>query len=326
MCNIRWNYELVNQFVKNNSNCTLLSTEFKTAKTKMLFKCECDNEFETTFERFRLRNKRQCNNCGNKIMMNKQSLSFEEVKKFIEENSECTLLSKIYKNTKEKLKLKCKCGRVFYKSFEKFKSKNKMCKECSYNEISSSQIFDYNFVKSYIEEKDCTLLSNIYNSCEDTLEIKCSCGEIYYATFSNFKNSNQIRCKRCTNKMSKGEILIEDYLRNNNIEYEMQYTFEDLKANNNKHKLKFDFAIFIDNKLYCLVEFDGKQHSKPVDYFGGNEAFETLQENDNKKNEYCKSKNLKLIRIPYKHMNNIKNILDESLKINYDNTVPSLVV
>lgn len=162
MCNIRWNYELVNQFVKNNSNCTLLSTEFKTAKTKMLFKCECDNEFETTFERFRLRNKRQCNNCGNKIMMNKQSLSFEEVKKFIEENSECTLLSKIYKNTKEKLKLKCKCGRVFYKSFEKFKSKNKMCKECSYNEISSSQIFDYNFVKSYIEEKDCTLLSNIY--------------------------------------------------------------------------------------------------------------------------------------------------------------------
>lgn len=326
MSHVRWNYELVKEFVKDNGECALLSTEFKTAKTKMLFKCKCENEFEATFEKFRLKNKRQCNDCGLKIQVEKQTSSIDEVKKFIEENSECILLSETYKNTKEKLKLECKCGKVFYKSFEKFKSRSKMCKECSYNEVSISQIFEYDFVKSYIEDKNCVLLSNAYNSCEDILEIKCSCGEVYKTTFSNFKNENQIRCKRCTNKMSKGEILIEEYLRNNSIKYETQYTFEDLKANNDKHKLKFDFAIFIDNKLYCLIEFDGKQHSKPVDYFGGEYAFEILQENDNKKNEYCKINQLNLIRIPYKHLNNIDNILDKTLKINYDNTVPSLVI
>lgn len=326
MSKIRWNYESVKQFVIDNSDCTLLSTEFKTAKTNMSFKCKCGNDFETTFERFRLRNKRQCNDCGFKNQLEKQSLSFDEVKKYVEENSDCILISETYVNTKEKLKFKCGCGEPFYKSFEKFKSKSKMCKKCSYDEISKSQIFEYEFVKSYIEYKGCELLSTEYNSCEDILDIKCSCGENYEASFSNFKNDNQIRCKRCTNKMSKGEILIEDYLRHNHIKYETQYTFEDLKAGNNKHKLKFDFGIFIDNDLSCLIEFDGKQHSNPVEYFGGREAFEILQENDNKKNEYCKLNNLKLIRIPYKHLKNINDILDDLLKINHDNTVPSLVI
>jgi len=162
MCKVRWNYELVLDFIKVNSECILLSTEFKTAKTKMLFKCQCGNEFETTFEKFRLRDKRQCNECGFKNQLEKQSLSFDEVKNFIEENSDCTLLSETYVNTKEKLKFKCRCGKVFHKSFEKFKSKSKMCKECSYNEISKTQTFEYDFVKTYINNKDCELLSEIY--------------------------------------------------------------------------------------------------------------------------------------------------------------------
>jgi len=125
--------------------------------------------------------------------------------------------------------------------------------------------------------------------------------------------------------MSKGEILIEDYLRKHNILYEEQYGFIDLKADNNRHKLKFDFAIFIDSTLHCLIEFDGKQHSQPVEFFGGDKAFETLQENDNKKNEYCKNNGYYLIRIPYEDLNNINDILNKTLKVNYENTVPSLI-
>lgn len=324
MSKTRWNYDLVSEFINDNSNCTLISTEFKTAKTKMLFICSCGNQFETTFEKFRLRNKRQCNDCGFKAQLEKQSLSFEEVNKFVNENSNCTLLSESYKNTKTNLKFKCKCGEIFHKTFEKFK-KSLMCKECSYEQISISQTFDYSFVKYYIESKSCEILSRQYNSCEDLLDIKCSCGEIYMTTFNSFKNENQIRCKRCTNKMSKGEILIEEYLRSNRINYETQFTFDNLKAFNNKQKLKFDFAIFIESSLYCLIEFDGKQHDNPVEYFGGNESFEILKYNDTKKNEYCLNNNIKLIRIPYKQMKNIENILDNSLNINNDNTVPSLV-
>lgn len=123
--------------------------------------------------------------------------------------------------------------------------------------------------------------------------------------------------------MSKGEILIEDFLKNNNIEYIKQYKFEDLKAENGKHYLKFDFAIIKDDKLIQLIEFDGKQHEKPIDFYGGIKAFEVLKSNDRKKDEYCLSKGIKLHRIPYNEIKNINYILKNLLLVNNDNTVPS---
>ena len=92
----RWKYEEVKNFIENNSSCKLLSKEYKNIDTKLKFKCSCGNEFETTFDKFKSRNKRQCNECGKKILANKQKLSYEEVKQFIEvdSNSGCKLLSK----------------------------------------------------------------------------------------------------------------------------------------------------------------------------------------------------------------------------------------
>lgn len=319
----RWNYELVLDFVKNNSKCLLLSTEFKTEKNKMLFKCNCGNEFETTFERFRLRNKRQCNSCGFIEQLKKQSLSYDEVKRYVTENSNSELLDTEYVNVNSKLKFKCKCGEIFFKSFYKFKNKSKTCKKCSYLEISISQTFTIDFVKSFIESNGCTLLSEIYKSSEEIIDIKCKCNNVYKTTFNSFKNYNQIRCARCTRKMSKGEILIEDFLKNNNFEYIKQYKFEDLKADNGKHYLKFDFAIIKDDELIQLIEFDGKQHEKPIDFYGGNKAFEVLKSNDRKKDEYCSNKGIKLHRIPYNEIKNINYILKNLLLVNNDNTVPS---
>jgi hypothetical protein len=319
----RWSYELVKEFTENNSNCTLLSTEFKTAKSNLVFKCECTNDFITTFERFRLRDKRQCNDCGFKNQLDKQSLSFSEVKQYVKENSESILLSEQYVNTKEKLRLKCRCGEIFYKSFEKFKSKSKTCKKCSYEDISKSQLFSYDFVRKYIESKGCRLIDSDYINCESKISVECFCETNYSTTFTDFKNFNHIRCRKCTNQMSKGEILIEEYLNNSNLLFELQYTFEDLKADNARHLLKFDFAIFNDNNI-TLVEFDGKQHYIPVDYFGGIDAFKVLQSNDARKNEYCTLNNINLIRIPYYEINNIEKILNTTLNLNQDNTVPSL--
>lgn len=325
MCKTRWNYTLVEEFVSENSNCTLISTEFKTAKSKMVFKCSCGKEFETTFEHFRLRNKRQCNECGISSQLEKQSLSIEEVVKYVKEQSECNLLSDVYINSKSKLEFLCSCGTTFKKSFEKFK-KSSMCKKCSYNQISLSQTFDYSYIKNYIELKNCKLKSEEYNGCYNTLEVICKCGEIYLVSFNSFKNENQIRCKKCSNKMSKGEIFIEEYLIKNKFNYIYQYGFQDLKANNDRHLLKFDFAVFLDNSLLCLIEFDGKQHKSPVEYFGGIESYEVLRNNDKKKNDYCSINNIKLIRIPYEEMSNIEQILNNSLIIKNDNTVPSLVI
>lgn len=311
---VRWNYELVQNFISENSECELLSTEFITAKTKMEFKCTCGKLFETSFEKFRLRNKRQCIDCGRKIMKSKQSLDIDVVREYVESNSKCKLLSDIYINTKAHLQFECHCGLTFSKSFEKFKSKEKQCKECSYKDISNNQTFNFDFVKDYIESFGCELLDDYYIDCAEKLNLKCICGEHFNPTFTGFKNSYQIRCRKCTNQMSKGEIIIEDFLKKNELKYDKQYTFEDLKAINNKHFLKFDFAIL--NELcdvVCLIEFDGMQHFKPVDFYGGEIAFKNLQLNDSMKNNYCENNNINLIRIPYKEINHIENVLADIL-------------
>ena len=98
----RFTYQEVVNFVNENSNCELLEKEYKNQTTKMSFKCECGETFITTFEKFRTRGKRQCNNCGRKILTEKNKLSYKEVKKYIEENSNCKLLSKDYVSTRDK--------------------------------------------------------------------------------------------------------------------------------------------------------------------------------------------------------------------------------
>lgn len=110
----------------------------------------------------------------------------------------------------------------------------------------------------------------------------------------------------CVN--SFGEYIITDFLNSNNISYKKEYTFTDLK------KLRFDFAIFKENKLYCLIEFDGRQHfSYDKNWNISYEEFLQLQERDQLKNQYCLDNNIKLYRLSnYDTIkDDLKNILGE---------------
>lgn len=61
---------------------------------------------------------------------------------------------------------------------------------------------------------------------------------------------------------SKGEKITSIFLKNNNINFEIQKTFSDLK---NKKLLRFDFYLPKNN---ILLEIDGEEHIRPVN-FGG---------------------------------------------------------
>ena len=60
----------------------------------------------------------------------------------------------------------------------------------------------------------------------------------------------------------------------------------------------FDFAIFEDDKLKYLIEYQGIQHYQES-IFSKYESLQERQNRDNIKREYCKSHNIKLIEIPY---------------------------
>lgn len=138
---------------------------------------------------------------------------------------------------------------------------------------------------------------------------QCSCGKIFYITSMQLKERKIVSCG-CKDSLSYGAAYIKNLLDNNDIIYVQEYTFEDLKGD--VECLRFDFALFDDQKLIGLIEYNGQQHYTPVTIFGGQEEFEKRQRYDQKKIDYCKDKNIPLIIISYKDVYNtsIETILE----------------
>ena len=104
---------------------------------------------------------------------------------------------------------------------------------------------------------------------------------------------------------SIGEMKIHDILLQNGIPFKEEYEFFNLKGFKNK-PLRFDFAIFDDEwNLEFLIEYQGIQHYKPVEKFGGIKELKKQQFYDMKKREYCKKNRIKLVIIPYWDYNRI---------------------
>jgi hypothetical protein len=113
-----------------------------------------------------------------------------------------------------------------------------------------------------------------------------------------------------SSNISYGEKKIFKYLETNKIIFKREYRFKDCF---NKLPLPFDF--FIESKNIC-IEFDGEQHFKPIKYFGGIDAYIIRKKNDIIKNEYCRNKKIKLIRISYEDINIIEEILSNEIIVN----------
>jgi hypothetical protein len=94
-------------------------------------------------------------------------------------------------------------------------------------------------------------------------------------------------------KISYGEKKIYDFLTENNIDFNYNKSLLDCS---HESKLRFDFYLCDYN---LCVEYDGIQHIKPVDVFGGEKEFEKTKIRDEIKNLFCKINNIKLLRVPY---------------------------
>ena len=78
-----------------------------------------------------------------------------------------------------------------------------------------------------------------------------------------------------------------------------QITFADLFGLKNG-KMSYDFCVYIDDIMICLIECQGRQHYQAVEYFGGEEYFEIQQFHDDLKREYAfEELHVPLIEIPY---------------------------
>ena len=116
-----------------------------------------------------------------------------------------------------------------------------------------------------------------------------------------YHHKNGINCPDCN--INKGELNISIYLDSNNIKYIKQKIFKDCKY---IKPLPFDFYLLDYN---ICIEFDGEQHNKVVEYWGGEIDLIKRQKRDQIKNEYCQNNNIRLIRIKFDE--NIEEKLNE---------------
>ena len=96
-------------------------------------------------------------------------------------------------------------------------------------------------------------------------------------------------CPICNNSK------LENYLRNKLINLNISFE-QNKKYDNCRNKLPLPFDFYLKN-IKCLIECDGIQHRKPVDYFGGQERFEYQKINDSIKNNWCVDNDIKLYRV-----------------------------
>ncbi|WP_157999756.1 zinc-ribbon domain-containing protein [Paenibacillus elgii] len=140
---------------------------------------------------------------------------------------------------------------------------------------------------------------------------RCSiCAGIWDAS-PDSRTSMKSGCPFCNE--SKGEKRIRDFLNLYEINYERQYTYDDLLSSTGSGRhLRFDFAVFdYDDNFHCLIEYDGEYHFCKI---YENDGHETLKLNDELKNTYCKKNNIKLIRIAYYDQGQIDSILKRELR------------
>lgn len=244
---------------------------------------------------------------GCKYCANNTKFSYEEVKEYIE-NFGYKLLSEQYESGKEKILVKCPNPNhePYEVRFSAFKNQNQRCEKCSREIASEKRKHDYNFIKESIEFYNYKLLSNEYNGSLEELDLMCPNGHKFKMSFEKFYNAGH-RCTKCSE--SKGEREITRILNQYDIKSVSQYKFNDCKF---KKCLPFDFYLPDYN---ILIEYDGEQHYKIFDYFGGLDKFIDTKIRDTIKNEYCKKNNIKLIRIPYWDYNKIEDILKCELNL-----------
>lgn len=144
-----------------------------------------------------------------------------------------------------------------------------------------------------------------------TWKCECECGNIVIVNQMELAHGDTLSCG-CL-RSSFGELRIEELLKENQIEYQREFSFSDLVSENNV-SLRFDFAVFDNHQLSYLIEYDGEQHylSKTDELW--RDTVVKRQERDRVKNEYALAHNIPLYRIPYWEKNNItfENITDNS--------------
>jgi uncharacterized C2H2 Zn-finger protein len=152
---------------------------------------------------------------------------------------------------------------------------------------------------------------------------KCDhCNESFGQKGSLNIHINAIHINPKPKNMTRGEQTVYDILEELGLEYgtdfKTEYKFKKLLGIGNR-QLRYDFVVF-DKEELMLIEFDGRQHYKPV-RFQKDESDENVQQryemircHDKRKNKFAKKHEYPLLRIKYSDVNQSKELIEDFFK------------
>ena len=293
---------------KHNHKYTYSKLNYQNNKIKVTIICPIHGEFQQRPSDHI--NGQGCPECKKKtigdLWRNDINIIIDKCKNVHNNKYDYSLIKK-YNNTDTKVKIICPKHGEFNQTLHNHLN-GQGCPKCKFEKLASSkrhsqeQFLERCFKKFKNENYDYSLVE--YKNDKKKVDIICSKHGIFKKTPNElilYSNG----CPKCT--VSIGETKIINFLIKNHITYEHQKTFNDCKY---FKKLRFDF--FIPEKN-TIIEFDGEQHYKPIKVFGGIDGLRKNLIKDKIKNEYCKNKNINLIRIPFTQLNDIEKILTQTL-------------
>lgn len=283
----------------------LLSTQYINSLHPLSIRCKCGEEFKRSYKVFK-KGVGLCDKCTEPIRRERgRSFSREEVE-IIMNRYNLKLLTNFENITGVKMGLdvECDCGNKFRPTLYNLKrGESTRCWSCASKIEVAKRKRSIEEVKNIISHYGGKLLSEIYIDNKTDLKIRCECGQIHYRRLNSVLSYETAKCKLCRPKAPKGELKISEILKSNNVHFITQKTFDDCKLDG---ILRFDFYL---PETKTVIEYDGIQHFEPVEFFGGEKEFQLITKRDEAKNEFCKSNNIKLIRINYKDFKSMESIL-----------------
>lgn len=208
-------------------------------------------------------------------------------------------------------KCQCICGKICFietQSLLDGKTKSCGCQSNYLNALSNTTAkvgdrFGKLIILSFQKDSQNTL----------TAKCQCDCGNIKEVKVKYLTSGNTKSCGCLQNHSSYATYAIQEFLKNNDINYKTEVTFSSL-ISETKHKLRFDFGIYNSNgNLLFLIEYQGPQHYFPVELFGGEQYLQKLHKHDLMKKEYCNKNNILLVE--YNYTQSIEQIKDNLMTL-----------
>ena len=288
------NEQFLHEMSVNHPTLQVLS-EYKNNRTKVDLKCNvCGYKFSAKASSLYM--KHGCPKCA--------GMARKTTEEFIEEmrskNDNIIVLGE-YKNSKTPIEVSCrKCGHV-WSAIPNSLLKGNSCPKCAGTMRKTQEQFVLEMKKKHPTIK---VIGTYTNNKTKLLCLCKNCGK-YFRNVPHTMLNGGNGCPNCTK--SRGENKIKNWLNEHEFDYQCQKTFDDCK---DIHVLPFDFYL---PKYNTIIEYDGIQHFKSKEFFGGERSFRILQKHDKIKNDYCSQNAIRLIRIPYTDYDNIDEILNDEL-------------